>query len=160
MARSLSRIHGVPLTIARMNWSYGQAGFGGLPVRIITRVAQGEPVPVHPDWEFVGCPIHEDDMAEHLEGFFDGATVGGTITNWAGDDAGLGGAARPLGGRGAGRGLLLHRDDRRHRLPAQPRPRPADLADRPVPGEVAGRLPPDHRASASPAGWPVAACTA
>lgn len=87
VARSLSRIHDVPLTIARMNWSYGRASFGGMPTRIISMVAQGEPVPVHPDWEFVGCPIHEDDMAEHLEGFFDGASVGGTVTNWGGDDA-------------------------------------------------------------------------
>jgi len=86
VARSLSRIHRVPLTIARMNWSYGQAGSGGMPTKIITRVLVGEPVPVNPDWEFVGCPIHEDDMAGHLEGFFDGAAVGGTVTNWGGDD--------------------------------------------------------------------------
>ena len=26
-------------------------------------------------------------MAEHLEAFFDGAAVGGTVTNWGGDDA-------------------------------------------------------------------------
>src|SRR6202020_1472219 len=58
-----------------------------MPVRIITRVAQGEPVPVNPDWEFVGCPIHEDDMAEHLGAFCDAAAVGGTVTNWGGDDA-------------------------------------------------------------------------
>jgi UDP-glucuronate 4-epimerase len=87
VARSLSRIHAVPLTVARMNWSYGKAGSGGMPTKIISRVAQGEPVPVHPAWEFVGCPIHEDDMAEHLESFFGGATVGGTITNWGGDHA-------------------------------------------------------------------------
>ncbi len=87
VARSLSRIHNVPLTIARMNWSYGKAGSGGMPTKIISQVAAGEPVPISPDWEFVGCPIHEDDMAEHLETFFAGATVGGTVTNWGGDDA-------------------------------------------------------------------------
>ena len=87
VARSLSRIHGVPLTIARMNWSYGAAGSGGMPTKIISRVLTGEPVPVSPDWEFVGCPIHEDDMAAHLEPFFAGATVGGTVTNWGGDHA-------------------------------------------------------------------------
>ena len=76
----------MPLTIARMNWSYGSE-LRRRARRIITRVAQGEPVPVNPDWEFVGCPIHEDDMAEHLDGFFDGATVGGTVTNWGGDNA-------------------------------------------------------------------------
>lgn len=87
VARSLSRIHEVPLTIARMNWSYGTMSFGGAPVRIIDRVANGEPIPIHPEWEMVGCPIHEEDMAEHLEGLFEGASVGGTVTNWAGDEA-------------------------------------------------------------------------
>jgi UDP-glucuronate 4-epimerase len=87
VARTFSRLHGVPLTIPRLNWSYGTGGHGGLPVRLITQVANGEPVNIHPDWEFVGGPIHDTDMAEHIEGFFAGATVGGTITNWAGDDA-------------------------------------------------------------------------
>jgi len=87
VARTMSRIHNVPLTIPRLNWSYGRGGHGGLPVRIMTLVNEGKPVPIHPDWEFVGGPIHEDDLSEHIEGFFAGATVGGTITNWAGDDA-------------------------------------------------------------------------
>ena len=87
VARTMSRIHDVPLTIARMNWSYGKGGNAGLPGRLVKSVAEGIPVGISPDWEFVGGPIHEDDMAEHIEGFFDGATVGGTITNWAGDDA-------------------------------------------------------------------------
>ena len=145
VARSLSRIHGVPLTIARMNWSYGRASFGGTPTRIITRVAQGEPVPVHPDWEMVGCPIHEDDMAEHLEPFFDGRRRRRHGHQLGRRRRDLGRAVRPVGGRTARHLLLLHRHDRRHRLPAQPRPRQADIADRPVQGQVAGRLPPDHR---------------
>ena len=87
MARTMSRIHDVPLTIARMNWSYGSGGSGGLPARLVQLVADGKPVPVCPDWEFVGCPIHEDDMANHIDGLFDAASVGATITNWAGDDA-------------------------------------------------------------------------
>ena len=87
VARTLSRIHNVPLTIARLNWSYGLGGNGGLPVSLMTRLKAGVPIAVHPDWEMVGGPIHEDDLAEHIEGFFAGASVGGTITNWAGDDA-------------------------------------------------------------------------
>lgn len=87
VARTFSRLHGVPLTIPRLNWSYGGGGHGGLPVRLMTLVANGEPVARHPDWEFVGGPIHDTDMAEQIEGFFAGATVGGTIVNWAGDDA-------------------------------------------------------------------------
>ena len=86
VARTLSRIHDIPLTIPRLNWSYGMGGHGGLPVGMMTRLHSGTPITIHPDWEMVGGPIHEDDLAEHIEGFFDGATVGGTITNWAGDD--------------------------------------------------------------------------
>lgn len=87
VARTLSRIHRVPLTIPRLNWSYGMGGHGGLPVAMMTRLHEGTPITIHPDWEMVGGPIHEDDLAEHIEGFFEHATVGGTITNWAGDDA-------------------------------------------------------------------------
>lgn len=87
VSRTLSRIHNVPVTIARLNWSYGIAEHGGLPGMMMKMIKEGQPIPRHPDWEFVGSPIHEDDLSEHIEGFFDGASVGGTITNWAGDDA-------------------------------------------------------------------------
>jgi UDP-glucuronate 4-epimerase len=87
VARTMSRIHNVPLTIPRLNWSYGVGGHGGLPVGLMNRLLAGEPINIHPDWEMVGGPLHELDMAEHVEGFFAGATVGGTVTNWAGDDA-------------------------------------------------------------------------
>ncbi len=87
VARTFSRLHNVPLTIPRLNWSYGSGGHGGLPVMLISQMLAGNAINRHPDWEFVGGPIHDTDMAEHIEGFFAGATVGGTITNWAGDDA-------------------------------------------------------------------------
>ena len=58
-----------------------------LPVMMMASVAAGMPITIHPDWEMVGGPIHEDDLAGHIDGFFDAASVGGTITNWAGDDA-------------------------------------------------------------------------
>ena len=87
MTRTLSRIHGVPLTIPRLNWSYGRGGNGGLPVSLMNRLKAGTPIAINPDWEMVGGPIHEVDLAEHIEGFYACATVGGTITNWAGDDA-------------------------------------------------------------------------
>jgi nucleoside-diphosphate-sugar epimerase len=87
VARTMSRVHNVPVTIPRLNWSYGLAGHGGLPVALMRQLAAGAPIRINPDWEMVGGPIHEDDLAEHIEGFFDAATVGGTITNWAGDDA-------------------------------------------------------------------------
>jgi nucleoside-diphosphate-sugar epimerase len=87
VARTMSRIHNVPVTIPRLNWSYGKQGNGGLPGIIVGQLLAGQPIRIHPDWEMVGGPIHEDDLSNHIEGFLDGATVGGTITNWAGDDA-------------------------------------------------------------------------
>lgn len=87
VSRTLSRIHGVPLTIPRLNWSYGRRAHGGLPVMLMSRLAAGQPIPIHPDWEMVGSPIHEVDLAGQIDGLLDGASVGGTITNWAGDDA-------------------------------------------------------------------------
>ncbi|MET0628866.1 MAG: NAD(P)-dependent oxidoreductase [Acidimicrobiia bacterium] len=87
VARTLSRIHDVPVTIPRLNWSYGLGGHGGLPVVLMAQLLAGQPITINPDWEMVGGPIHEDDLAGQIDGFFDAATVGGTIVNWAGDDA-------------------------------------------------------------------------
>ncbi|WP_242129580.1 NAD(P)-dependent oxidoreductase [Sphingobium sp. Sx8-8] len=86
VARTLSEIHQVPVTIPRMNWSYGVGGNGGLPGGLISAVYEGRPVNINPDWENVGSPIHENDFTGQLEGFFDAAQIGGNIVNWAGDD--------------------------------------------------------------------------
>jgi len=87
VARTMSRVHDVPLVIARLNWSYGKAGTGGMPGAIVDMVVAGTPIPVHPDWEFMGSPIHEDDLTASVKPLLGAATVGGTIVNWAGDDA-------------------------------------------------------------------------
>jgi UDP-glucuronate 4-epimerase len=87
VARSLSGIHGVPLVIARLNWSYGAAGTGGVPGIVADQVIGGTPVDVHADWPFVGSPIHEDDLAASIGPFLGAATVGGFTLNWAGDEA-------------------------------------------------------------------------
>lgn len=87
VARTMSRIHDVPLVIARLNWSYGKAGHGGLPGAYVDMILAGHPIDVHPDWEFTGSPIHEDDLAASIAPFLGAATVGGTVINWAGDEA-------------------------------------------------------------------------
>jgi nucleoside-diphosphate-sugar epimerase len=87
VAQALSVIDGVPLVIARLNWSYGKAGYGGLPGAILELVLAGLPIQVHRDWRMMGSPIHEDDLVASIGPFLDAATVGGTIVNWAGDDA-------------------------------------------------------------------------
>ena len=145
--------------IARMNWSYGRASFGGMPVRVITRVAKGEPVPVNQDWEFVGCPIHEDDMAEHLEAFFDGAAVGGTVTNWGGDDA-VRSSSSSRGSRSSSAPLTPSPPWTRSSPTRATSTPPGGPRHRPLQGQVAGRLPADHRGTvprAPGAGRPQAA---
>lgn len=87
VARTLSRIHDVPLVIARLNWSYGNASHGGIPGIYIDAILSGSEIAVHPDWKFMGSPIHEDDIAASIGPFLDAATVGGTVINWAGDEA-------------------------------------------------------------------------
>jgi nucleoside-diphosphate-sugar epimerase len=87
VARTLSVIHQVPLVIARLNWSYGKAGYGGLPGALVTMMLHGVPIDVHEDWPMMGSPIHEDDMVGTIGPFLDAATIGGNIVNWAGDEA-------------------------------------------------------------------------
>jgi nucleoside-diphosphate-sugar epimerase len=87
VARAMSRIHGVPLVIARLNWSYGAVSHGGLPGIMIDMITAGTPIEVHEDWAFMGSPIHEDDLVGCIGPFLDAATIGGTVINWAGDDA-------------------------------------------------------------------------
>jgi nucleoside-diphosphate-sugar epimerase len=86
VARTLSRIHGVPLTVARLNWPYGPSGRGGLLGLVTSWVAAGQPVPHSPDWDLVGSPIHQDDLADQIGPLFAAATVGGTVVNWSGDE--------------------------------------------------------------------------
>jgi len=83
----MSRIHRVPLVIARLNWSYGKVGNGGLPGILIDGLVAGLPIEVHQDWAMMGSPIHEDDLVASIGPFLEAATVGGTVINWAGDDA-------------------------------------------------------------------------
>lgn len=87
VAQTLSVIHDVPLVIARLNWSYGKAGYGGLPGAMVGAILAGQPIAVHRDWKNMGSPIHEDDLVRTLEPLLGAATVGGLVVNWAGDEA-------------------------------------------------------------------------
>jgi UDP-glucuronate 4-epimerase len=87
VAQTMSVIHGVPLVIARLNWSYGKAGYGGLPGALADMVLAGIPIQVRRDWRLMGSPIHEDDLVASVGPLLGAAAVGGIIVNWAGDDA-------------------------------------------------------------------------
>jgi nucleoside-diphosphate-sugar epimerase len=83
VARTCARLFNLPVTIARMNASYGNNG--GLPMIHMKMLAQGMPVTTR--WE--PCPyqpIHEDDINANVEGLLAAATAPATIMNWAGDE--------------------------------------------------------------------------
>jgi nucleoside-diphosphate-sugar epimerase len=83
VARSCARAFDLPVTIARMNASYGDNG--GLPAIHLTLARAGQPVTTR--WDpCTYSPIHEDDICTQTEPLLAAASVPATIVNWAGDE--------------------------------------------------------------------------
>lgn len=84
VARYCARAFEVPVTIARMNASYGDNG--GLPAHHLAAAVAGRAVVTR--WDpCVYSPIHEDDINAQAEAMLAAASVPATIVNWAGDEA-------------------------------------------------------------------------
>ena len=84
VARTCARLFDLPVTIARMNASYGPNG--GLPTMHIDALMAGEPVTTR--WDpCVYNPIHQDDINAQAGPLLTAATVPATIVNWAGDES-------------------------------------------------------------------------
>jgi len=84
VARTCARLYDLPVTIARMNASYGPNG--GLPVYHLDAAIAGERVTTR--WD--PCPympIHEDDINRQTAALLEAATVPARIVNWGGDEA-------------------------------------------------------------------------
>ena len=75
-ARLCARLYGLPVVIARMNASYGPRG--GLPVTHLDKVAAGETIRLRSD-PAPYSPIHDDDIADHIEGLLAAASVPATV---------------------------------------------------------------------------------
>ena len=83
VARFCSRAYDLPVTIARMNASYGNNG--GLPTYHLDWVLAGQPVVTR--WDPCRYSlIHQDDINQQLEAMLDAASTPATIVNWAGDE--------------------------------------------------------------------------
>jgi nucleoside-diphosphate-sugar epimerase len=83
VARTCARLFDLPVTIARMNASYGRNG--GLPVMQMDTLLAGDPVTTR--WDpCMYSPIHQDDINTQTGALLDAASVPGTIVNWAGDE--------------------------------------------------------------------------
>lgn len=83
VARFCARAFEIPVTIARMNASYGDNG--GLPAIHLALARAGEPVVAR--WDpCTYSPIHEDDICAQAAPLLGAASVPATIVNWAGDE--------------------------------------------------------------------------
>lgn len=83
VARFCARAYDLPVTIARMNASYGP--HGGLPTYHLDWVLAGRPVVTR--WDPCRYSlIHQDDINGQLEALLDAASVPATVVNWAGDE--------------------------------------------------------------------------
>jgi nucleoside-diphosphate-sugar epimerase len=83
VARFCARAFGLPVTIARMNASYGPNG--GLPAIHAAMLAESGAVTTR--WDpCMYSPIYEDDINDQVSPLLEAATVPATIVNWAGDE--------------------------------------------------------------------------
>ncbi len=83
VARSMSRVLGVPTTIARLNLPYGDNG--GWPYFHMEMLLAGMPIPVPPGGPARYNPIHQDDIIATIPKLLAAASVPATTVNWAGD---------------------------------------------------------------------------
>lgn len=83
VARYCARAYDLPVTIARMNASYGSDG--GLPTYHLDWVMADQPVVTR--WDPCRYSlIHQDDINLQIDALLDAATAPATIVNWAGDE--------------------------------------------------------------------------
>lgn len=83
-ARLAARAFGVPVTIARMNASYGPNG--GLPAMHVDALVEGRSVTTR--WNpCMYSPIYEDDINMQVGALLEAASTPALIVNWGGDEA-------------------------------------------------------------------------
>jgi len=84
VARFCARAFDLPVTLARMNASYGPNG--GLLAMHADAIAAGLPVTTR--WDpCMYSPIYEDDINAQVAALVNAASTPATIVNWAGDEA-------------------------------------------------------------------------
>jgi nucleoside-diphosphate-sugar epimerase len=84
VARAAARMLGLPVTIARVNASYGPNG--GLPAYHLDWMLAGHPITLRAPGPTPYSPIAQDDMNAQIEPLLAAASIPATIVNWAGDE--------------------------------------------------------------------------
>jgi nucleoside-diphosphate-sugar epimerase len=83
VARSCARAYDLPVTIARMNASYGSNG--GLLTYHLDWLLAGKDIVVK--WDpAMYSPIHQDDINAQTQALLAAASVPATVVNWGGDE--------------------------------------------------------------------------
>lgn len=83
VARYCARAFNLPVTIARMNASYGPNG--GLPTYQMDWMVADQPIIAR--WDPAPYSIiHQDDINDQVEALLDAASVPATVVNWGGDE--------------------------------------------------------------------------
>jgi nucleoside-diphosphate-sugar epimerase len=83
VARTCARLYDLPVTIARMNASYGPNG--GLPAMHIDALVEGRSITTR--WDpCMYSPIYEDDISMQVGALLEAASTPALIVNWGGDD--------------------------------------------------------------------------
>ena len=83
VARTMSRVLGVPTTIARLNVPYGDNG--GWPFYHMEMMLGGIPIPVPAGGPARYNPIHEDDIIATIPKLLGVASIPATTLNWCGE---------------------------------------------------------------------------
>ena len=84
VARTMARVLGLPVTIARINASYGPNG--GMPAYHLDWMIAGETVTLRAPGQVPYSPIAQDDLNAQIEPLLAAASTPATIVNWAGDE--------------------------------------------------------------------------
>ena len=84
VTRTMARVLDLPVTIGRINGSYGPNG--GLPAYMLDWLINGDPIYLRAEGQTYNL-IHAEDMNAQVEALLGVASVPATIVNWSGDDA-------------------------------------------------------------------------
>jgi nucleoside-diphosphate-sugar epimerase len=85
--RTLARLLNMPTIICRLNMQYGTYADGGLPVKHLKAIIEGQPIVLPQKVPFIKAPIHEDDLIRFVEPSLMAARVPAETINWCGDEA-------------------------------------------------------------------------
>ena len=86
VARFQARELGLPTVIARLDVAYGLHGHGGVPTVLYQMMQGGATYTRKHNGESFCCPIHEDDIADQVQGLLEHASVPALIVNLGGDE--------------------------------------------------------------------------